>query len=53
MRYSLGDILQQQGKLDEALEQFSKVAQVEFTYKDVRNRVEQIRSKRAEGSQPN
>ena len=52
MRYGLGDILQEQGKLDEALEQFSKVAQVEFTYKDVRDRVEQIRAKQAEGSQP-
>jgi tetratricopeptide (TPR) repeat protein len=49
LRYALGDVLEQMGQLPRALEQFSKVAQADFTYKDVRNRVEAIRKKLAEG----
>jgi tetratricopeptide (TPR) repeat protein len=49
LRYVLGDVLEQMGQLPRALEQFSKVAQTDFTYKDVRNRVESIRKKLSEG----
>ena len=49
IRYTLGDVLEQMGKLQEAQEQFSKVAQVDFNFRDVRNRVDNIRKKIAEG----
>jgi TolA-binding protein len=49
LRYALGEVLEQMGQLPRALEQFSKVAQTDFTYMDVRNRVETIRKKLAEG----
>ncbi len=43
LRYFLGDVLQQMNKLDEALQQFSAVAQTDYNYKDVRQRVDTIR----------
>ena len=49
MRYALGDVLEQMGQFPRALEQFSKVAQADFAYKDVRSRVENIRKKISDG----
>jgi len=45
LRYSLGDVLEQMGELEAARDQFSQVAQVEFNYKDVRERLEGLRKK--------
>ena len=45
LRYNLGDVYEQMGKLAEADEQFSKVARTDFNYRDVRNRVDAIRKK--------
>jgi tetratricopeptide (TPR) repeat protein len=45
IRYNLGDVYEQMGKLEQANEQFSKVAQMDFTFKDVRHRVEAVRKK--------
>ena len=45
IRYSLGDVLEKIDDLRGALDQFSQVAQVNFQYKDVRDRVEQLRKK--------
>jgi tetratricopeptide (TPR) repeat protein len=45
LRYTLGDILEQMGDLPKALENFSKVAMLDFNYKDVRVRVDNIRKK--------
>jgi tetratricopeptide (TPR) repeat protein len=49
IRYFLGDVLQTMNELTKAQEQFSMVAQVDYNYKDVRERVEQIRQKLATG----
>jgi len=43
IRYHLGDALESLGKLKEAQEQFSQVAQMDYNYKNVRQRVEKIR----------
>lgn len=43
LRYYLGDVLQQMGEYEKAQEQFSIVAQIDYNYKDVRARIEQIR----------
>jgi tetratricopeptide (TPR) repeat protein len=45
IRYFLGDVLQTMNELARAQEQFSMVAQVDYNYKDVRQRIEQIRQK--------
>lgn len=45
LRYSLGDVLEQMDELPEALDEFSKVAQIEYNYKDVRERIEKLRKK--------
>ena len=45
IRYSLGDVLEKIDDIQGALDQFSQVAQVDFQYKDVRGRVEQLRKK--------
>jgi hypothetical protein len=48
LRYTLGDVLEQMGDpshLQKALENFSKVAMMDFNYKDVRLRVDNIRKK--------
>ncbi len=48
LRYTLGDVLEQIGDpphLQKALENFSKVAMIDFNYKDVRLRVDNIRKK--------
>ncbi|MFP4104973.1 MAG: tetratricopeptide repeat protein [Phycisphaerae bacterium] len=46
IRYNLGDVLAQLGRTDQALEEFSDVAQLDYNYKDVRQRVESLREKK-------
>jgi tetratricopeptide (TPR) repeat protein len=48
LRYFLGDVLESMGQLDRALEQFSDVAQLDYNYRDVRQRIEIIRTKAEE-----
>jgi tetratricopeptide (TPR) repeat protein len=43
LRYFLGDVLMRQGEMAKAQQQFSIVAQIDYNYKDVRERVEIIR----------
>lgn len=43
IRYYLGDCYEQMGRLNEAQEQFSTVAQVDYNFKDVRDRLEKVR----------
>jgi len=51
--YFLGDVLESTGELARAQEQFSRVAQTDYNYKDVRNRVEALRKKlEADGQNP-
>jgi len=45
LRYYLGDVLEQMGELNKAQDQFSSVAQIDYNYRDVRDRVEKIRKK--------
>lgn len=45
IRYYLGDAFEKMGKNAEALEQFSHVAQVDYNYLDVRERVDKLRQK--------
>jgi tetratricopeptide (TPR) repeat protein len=45
LRYSLGDVLEKMGKLPEAQEQFSMVAQLDFNFRDVRERLDTVRKK--------
>lgn len=45
LRYNLGDVLERMSQFERAQEQFSIVAQIDFNYKDVRDRLEQIRQK--------
>jgi len=45
LRYSLGDVLEKTDQLAEALSEFSKVAQLDFNFRDVRDRVEALRKK--------
>jgi len=52
LRYSLGDVLEQMGELEPAQEEFSRVAQVDFNYKDVHQRLDGIRKKLLEGPGP-
>jgi len=42
LRYHLGGVMEKMGKLVDAREQFSAVAQIDFNYKDVRQRLDQI-----------
>jgi tetratricopeptide (TPR) repeat protein len=49
VRYSLGDALENMGKPDDASEQFSNVAQLDYNYKDVRERLDALRR----GNKPN
>ncbi len=48
LRYYLGDVLDDMGELDKAQEQFSTVAQLDYNYRDVRERVDNIRKKISE-----
>lgn len=43
LRYFLGDVLVHTGALERAQEQFSLVAQIDYNYKDVRERIEKLR----------
>lgn len=43
LRYNLGDVLERLGELERALEQFSQIAQIDYQYQDVRDRVEKLR----------
>jgi tetratricopeptide (TPR) repeat protein len=40
LRYDLGEILQQQGKTDEALEQFQLVSEIDSEYRDVAQKIQ-------------
>ncbi len=49
LRYNLGCALRAMGEKKKAMEQFSEVAQVDFTYRDVRKQIEELR-KEVEGA---
>ncbi|MBS3820330.1 MAG: tetratricopeptide repeat protein [Phycisphaerae bacterium] len=52
IRYNLGECYEQLGELHKAEEQFSMLAQTDFNYKDVRDRLQQVRDKiKAAGTQ--
>ncbi|MGC9454279.1 MAG: tetratricopeptide repeat protein [Phycisphaerae bacterium] len=44
-RYYYGRTLEQMGELEAAADEYSEVAQIDFQYKDVRDRLEQLRNK--------
>ncbi len=48
LRYFLGDVLENMGQLERAQEQFSIVAQLDYNYRDVRQRIENIRTRLSE-----
>jgi len=43
LRYNLARACEQQGQTAEALEIYRKLAQLDYAYKDVRNRVDKLR----------
>ena len=43
LRYNLGRVYEQLGNLPEALELYRKIAQIDYSYKDVRQRVDKLR----------
>lgn len=43
LRYNLARSFEEQGKIDDALEMYRKLAQLDFGYKDVRQRVDKLR----------
>jgi tetratricopeptide (TPR) repeat protein len=45
VRYNLGDAMENMGKTSEAQEQFSAVAQLDYNYKDVRERLDALRKR--------
>ena len=45
LRYNLGRSYEEQGDTEKALEAYRKIAQLDFAYKDVRQRVDKLRSK--------
>ena len=45
IKYSLGDVLEKMGDLAGARDQFSQVAQMDYNYRDARDRLEAIRKK--------
>ncbi len=45
IRYSLGEALMQMEKPDEAEDQFSQVAQIDYNFKDVRKKLEVLRNR--------
>jgi tetratricopeptide (TPR) repeat protein len=47
LRYNLARSYEQQGNKDKALEIYRKIAQLDFAYRDVRQRVDKLRSKEA------
>ena len=48
LRYNLGRSYEHQGDTDKALEVYRRIAQLDFGYKDVRQRVDRLRNKGAE-----
>ena len=48
LRYNLGRAYEADGKLEEALQHFRKIAQIDFNYRDVRDRVNALRKKMEE-----
>jgi tetratricopeptide (TPR) repeat protein len=47
LRYNLASSYEQKGDTDKALEIFRKIAQLDYGYKDVRQRVDKLRNKGA------
>jgi tetratricopeptide (TPR) repeat protein len=45
LRYNLGNAYEQQGAIDKALGVYRKIAQLDFAYKDVSERVDRLRNK--------
>ena len=43
LRYNLGHVLDKMGQFTQAQDEFSRVAQIDYNYKDVRERLERIR----------
>jgi tetratricopeptide (TPR) repeat protein len=43
--YNLGDVREKMGELDAAQEAFSRLAQIDYEYKDVRDRLDRVRDK--------
>ena len=43
IRYCYGDVLEKMGELKAAQDEFSEVAQIDFSYRDVRDRLESVR----------
>ncbi len=52
VRYSLGEALMEMEKPADAEEQFSRVAQIDYNFKDVRDKLESLRSRDKGGSTP-
>lgn len=48
LRYNLGNAYEQQGDVDKALGVYRKIAQVDFAYKDVSQRVDRLRNAKKE-----
>ena len=48
LRYNLAYAYEQKGQTDKALEMYRKIAQLDFAYKDVSQRVEKLRSEKTE-----
>jgi len=48
LRYNLGRAYEEQGEVEKALEIFRKIAQLDFAYKDVHQRVDKLRKKGTE-----
>jgi len=46
LRYNLARSYQEQGDTEEAMELYRKIAQLDFAYKDVRQQIDKLRSKR-------
>ena len=44
LRYNLGNAYEQQGDIDKALDVYRKIAQADFAYKDVSQRVDRLRN---------
>jgi len=50
LRYNLGRAYEQQGETKKALEIYRKIAQLDFAYKDVRKRVDKLRSNKSDST---
>ncbi|MBN1846455.1 MAG: tetratricopeptide repeat protein [Sedimentisphaerales bacterium] len=45
LRYNLGRAYEADGKIDEAVQCYRKIAQIDFTYRDVKERIDMLRKK--------